>query len=384
MSDGEINVDSIDGEVLTTANIVGQLYPQGEKGDKGDKGDDGFSPTVTTEKVGKTTTITITDAQGEHTATILDGADGQGSGDMRTEVYDVNQNGIVDDAEKVNGHTVAKDVPADAVFTDTTYTAGTGIDITNGVITNTQTSAEWGNITGTLSDQSDLQNALDDKADASDIPTKVSDLTNDSGFIDKDVNNLTNYDTSTTVDTKISNSEEVLIGSDSGIKTSHEIWIDPNAVTPTVNSEISNDYGTAQNLGYSQAYVNTKLSEKLDATGTAVNSNKWDGFTRDTATENNEDTWIPVIKDDKFQHTTINSIVSRGIKSKSVSGTPDSNGFIPLGLSPTDIVLGITNNSGSVFIIPFYDNAGRRITAQVLLWDKVPVTTSVSFTVYYI
>lgn len=259
MSDGEINVDSIDGEVLTTANIVGQLYPQGEKGDPGEPGQDGFSPIVTTEKVGKTTTITITDAEGVHTATILDGADGQGSGDMRTEVYDINQNGIVDDAEKVNGHTVGIDVPANAVFTDTTYTAGTGIDITGNVITNTQTSAEWGNITGTLSDQTDLKNALDDKADTSDIPTKVSDLTNDSGFIDKDVNNLTNYDTSTTVDTKISNSEEVLIGSDSGIKTSHEIWIDPNDITPYVNSEISNDYGTAQNIGYSQAYVNGQI-----------------------------------------------------------------------------------------------------------------------------
>ena len=277
MSDGEINVDSIDGEVLTTANIVGQLYPQGEKGDPGDPGQDGFSPIVTTEKVGKTTTITITDAEGEHTATILDGADGQGSGDMRTEVYDINQNGIVDDAEKVNGHTVGIDVPADAVFTDTTYTAGTGIDITGNVITNTQTSAEWGNITGTLSDQTDLKNVLDDKADASSlssvatsgsytdlsdkpsIPTKVSDLNNDSGFIDKDVNNLTNYDTSTTVDTKISNSEEVLIGSDSGIKASHELWVDPNDITPYVNSEISNDYGTAQNLGYSQEYVNDRF-----------------------------------------------------------------------------------------------------------------------------
>lgn len=47
--------------------------------------------------------------------------------------------------------------------TDTTYTAGTGIDITNGVISNTQTSAQWGNITGTLSDQTDLQDALDAK-----------------------------------------------------------------------------------------------------------------------------------------------------------------------------------------------------------------------------
>jgi len=49
--------------------------------------------------------------------------------------------------------------------TDTTYTAGTGIDITNGVISNTQTSAAWWNITGTLSNQTDLQNALDAKQD---------------------------------------------------------------------------------------------------------------------------------------------------------------------------------------------------------------------------
>ena len=52
--------------------------------------------------------------------------------------------------------------------------------------------------------------ALDLKLDASDKPTKTSDLTNDSGFIDKTVNDLTNYYTSsntytkTEVDAKIS------------------------------------------------------------------------------------------------------------------------------------------------------------------------------------
>ena len=287
MSDGEINVDSIDGEVSTSANIVGQLYPQGEKGDTGEPGQDGFSPIVTTEKVGKTTTITITDAEGVHTATILDGADGQGTGDMRTEVYDTDQNGIVDNAEKVNNHTVNSDVPADAVFTDTTYTAGTGIDITGNVITNTQTSAEWGNITGTLSDQTDLKNALDSKANTSTVPTKVSDLNNDSGFIDKDVNNLTNYDTSTTVDTKISNSEEVLIGSDSGIKASHELWVDPNDVTPYVNSEISNSYGTAQNLGYSQEYVNDRFDGTKPMGDVVVDSIKTKNLFSDTIASHN-------------------------------------------------------------------------------------------------
>ena len=51
-------------------------------------GTDGVSPTVETSKEGKTTTITITDATGTHTATIQDGADGTGAGDMTAAAYD--------------------------------------------------------------------------------------------------------------------------------------------------------------------------------------------------------------------------------------------------------------------------------------------------------
>ena len=40
---------------------------------QGVKGDDGVSPTVSTSKTGKVTTIEITDAQGTHTATVNDG-----------------------------------------------------------------------------------------------------------------------------------------------------------------------------------------------------------------------------------------------------------------------------------------------------------------------
>ena len=40
---------------------------------------------------------------------------------MKTSTYDTNGNGIVDNAEKVNNHTVDADVPSNAVFTDTTY-----------------------------------------------------------------------------------------------------------------------------------------------------------------------------------------------------------------------------------------------------------------------
>ena len=40
---------------------------------------------------------------------------------MNKATYDSNGNGIVDNAEKVNNHTVYSDVPAQAVFTDTVY-----------------------------------------------------------------------------------------------------------------------------------------------------------------------------------------------------------------------------------------------------------------------
>lgn len=78
-----------------------------------------------------------------------------------------------------------------------TLVAGEGISIVGNVISNTQTSAEWGNITGTLSAQTDLQNALNAKANTADIPTATSDLLNDSGFIT--LSALTPYATQTWV-----------------------------------------------------------------------------------------------------------------------------------------------------------------------------------------
>nr|DAU31780.1 MAG TPA: hypothetical protein [Caudoviricetes sp.] len=50
---------------------------------------------------------------------------------MLKTVYDTNNNGIVDNAEKVNNHTVLKDVPANAQFTDTTV--ATSLRMSNGI-----------------------------------------------------------------------------------------------------------------------------------------------------------------------------------------------------------------------------------------------------------
>ena len=92
------------------------------------------------------------------------------AGDMKKEIYDVNDNGIVDNAEKVNNHTVEADVPANAKFTDTIYD-DTAI-------------------------RAEIQNV------SNDIPTKTSELTNDSGFLTQH-QDLSSYATKNYVDTAI-------------------------------------------------------------------------------------------------------------------------------------------------------------------------------------
>ena len=103
-------------------------------------GDDGFSPSASVSKSGNKTTITVTDKDGTTTAEVLDG---EGSGDVmgpnsatdsQIAVFD----GATGKAIKDSGFTIGTSVPANAVFTDTTYTettdsvgsatAGTDID----------------------------------------------------------------------------------------------------------------------------------------------------------------------------------------------------------------------------------------------------------------
>lgn len=110
---------------------TGETGIQGPKGDKGDTGPNGNGIKSITLKEGShsagqydTYLITFTN----NTTTefkVYNGANGKGSGDMLASVYDTNNNGIVDNAEKVNNHTVESNVPTNAKFTDTTYAVAT-------------------------------------------------------------------------------------------------------------------------------------------------------------------------------------------------------------------------------------------------------------------
>lgn len=141
-------------------------------GPPGADGTDGVSPTVSVSKTGKVTTITIVDAEGTHTATINDGADGSGAGDMVRATYDVNENGIVDDAEKLGGqlpgyYAKAADVPnVPAWALSSTKPAYTAQEVGAAAAEHTH---EQGDITG-------LPNALAGKAAAEHAHTQ-SDVT---------------------------------------------------------------------------------------------------------------------------------------------------------------------------------------------------------------
>ena len=124
-----------------------------------------------------------------------------GDGDMSSSVYDTNHNGIVDNAEKVNGHTVATNVPADAVFTDTVYddtaiVAALNDKANTADLAPVATSGAYSDITGTPTIPTVNDATLTIQKNGADVqtftanqstnatanitvPTKTSDLTND-------------------------------------------------------------------------------------------------------------------------------------------------------------------------------------------------------------
>ena len=75
-----LDIYMTDGPTQTVHIPNGKNGTDGADGKDGTDGRDAVSPSVSVDKVGKTTTITITDKDGTHTATIKDGMDGSGEG----------------------------------------------------------------------------------------------------------------------------------------------------------------------------------------------------------------------------------------------------------------------------------------------------------------
>ena len=120
-AEGPQGIQGVQGDIGLTG-IQGIQGIQGVKGDTGDQGVLGKGiDTVISSKVGDTTTVTVTGTfdNSPEIFLVADGVDGAGAGDMLKATYDTSNNGVVDNAELVNGLSVQTAVPAGALFTDT-------------------------------------------------------------------------------------------------------------------------------------------------------------------------------------------------------------------------------------------------------------------------
>lgn len=200
--------------------IQGEIGPEGPQGPQGEPGPTGEAGNgiVNIELLstnGKLKTYRINFTDGTHfDYQVRDGNDGAGTGtgDMVKANYDANDNGIVDDAERVNGHTVDSDVPAGAKFTDTVYDdteirteLGKKVDKVTGkgLSTNDYTTDEKQKLaalpTNPLTTETDPTvpshvksitqanitnwNGKAEKSDIPTVPTNISAFTNDKGYI---------------------------------------------------------------------------------------------------------------------------------------------------------------------------------------------------------
>ena len=115
------------------------------------------------------------------------------------------------------------------------------------------------------------------------IPTKTSDITNDSGYITKGVSDLTNYSTTDTVNQAINNavSSKVDISSISTVATSGDYNdLNNKPVIPSSTSELTNDsnYITSSEVDTKINSVEAALATKLDSSAYTAATSTTSGY----------------------------------------------------------------------------------------------------------
>lgn len=168
---------------------TGDTGPQGPKGEKGDpgangaNGADGFSPIANVTKSGDTATITITDKNGTTTAQVKDGSDATVTVDSALSSTSENpvQNKVINSA--LNAKADSSDIPTKT--SDLTNDSGfiTGYTETDPIFSASAASGITSANISTWNGKSDFSGSYNDLTNKPTIPSKTSQLTNDSGYI---------------------------------------------------------------------------------------------------------------------------------------------------------------------------------------------------------
>ena len=149
---------------------------------------------------------------------------------------------------------------------------GVGVKIGNTLIANNTTSAEWGNITGTLSEQTDLQNALSEKVDSSSLANVAT---------TGDYTDLTNTPTLANVATTGEYNDLVNIPTFANVATTGDYTDLTN--TPTLaNVATTGDYNDLINVLTAGTLINIDSNNEISTSASKVSYKDWDGSSSTT------------------------------------------------------------------------------------------------------
>lgn len=153
--------------------VQGERGPTGATGPAGQNGQDGYSPTATVTKSGDTATITITDKNGTTTAQVKDGSDATVTVDSALSSTSTNpvQNKVINSA--LNSKANSSDIPTKTsdLQNDSGYITDAGVTSFNGSTGAVTYTAPVTSVNGSTG------------AVTVNVPTRTSDLQNDSGYI---------------------------------------------------------------------------------------------------------------------------------------------------------------------------------------------------------
>lgn len=251
-------------------------------------------------------------------------------------------------------------------------TAGEGITIIDNVISSTQASAQWGNITGSLNNQTDLKNVLDSKANISDIPT----VGNATLTIQKNNTTIDTFTANATVDKIINltiptNASDVNALPDN-TKYGASISLTINSSTYVVTAQLKDQNG--DNLGTAQT-IDLPL-ESVVVNGSYDNTNKKIVLTLQNGTLID----VPVgdlvagLQTEITSSNKLSASLVSGLATVATSGSYDDLSNKPTIPTVNNATLTIQKNSTNV--ATFAANASSDVTANISVPTKVSDLTN--------